>query len=178
YLEHDPVAPLNVYGDSKASAEGTVRAALSSALIVRTSAFFSPWDRYNFITLALQTLARGERFRAAEDWIISPTYLPELIDACLDLLIDGEEGLWHLANRGAVSWAALARQAAARFGLDPSLVEGVSGSELRLPARRPAYSALESARGSLLSSLDQALERYHRELLHRPDAAGVAALSV
>mgnify|MGYP000194449613 CR=1 FL=1 len=29
--------------------------------------------------------------------------------------IDGERGIWHLANAGAISWAGLARQAA----LDP-----------------------------------------------------------
>ena len=46
---------------------------------------------------------RGEL--VADDVVISPTYVPDLTHAALDLLIDGEGGLWHLANQGAVSWA-------------------------------------------------------------------------
>ena len=30
--------------------------------------------------------------------MVSPTYVPDLVHASLDLLIDGEHGLWHLAN--------------------------------------------------------------------------------
>ena len=33
-------------------------------------------------------------------------------------LLDGEKGIWHLTNQGAVSWHDLAREAAARAGLD------------------------------------------------------------
>src|ERR1051325_5249871 len=111
YVESDTVSPLNVYGRSKAEAEARVSAAHPSALVVRTSAFFGPRDEYNFVTLALRSLARGRAFAAASDCVISPTYVPDLVDASLDLLIDGERGVWHLSNRGALSWAELARLA-------------------------------------------------------------------
>ncbi|RDC63494.1 dTDP-4-dehydrorhamnose reductase [Adhaeribacter pallidiroseus] len=32
----------------------------------------------------------------AEDLIIAPTYVPDLVHACLDLIIDEEKGIWHL----------------------------------------------------------------------------------
>ena len=59
-------------------------------LIVRTSAFFGPWDRYNFAWHVLDRAARGETVRACPRTRVSPTCVPDLCHAALDLLIDGE----------------------------------------------------------------------------------------
>jgi dTDP-4-dehydrorhamnose reductase len=163
YVESDPVAPLGVYGRSKAEAERLVLAALPDALVVRTSAFFGPWDEYNFVTVALRALARGEEFAAADDCLVSPTYVPDLVSACLDLLIDGEGGVWHLANQGAVSWAGLARRAAVLAGLDPRAVRPVTTGSFGWAAARPPYGVLGSERGALLRPLEEALTCYVRE---------------
>nr|WP_052170958.1 family 1 glycosylhydrolase [Massilia sp. JS1662] len=160
YVESDTVAPLNVYGRSKAEAELRVQDKHPGALVVRTSAFFGPWDKYNFVTLALQALERGEPFRAARDMAVSPTYVPDLVHACLDLAIDGECGVWHLANVGTLTWAELAEQAAARAGVDASRLEAVSAESYGFAAPRPRYTGLHSERGILLPSLDHALGRY------------------
>lgn len=163
YVETDETSPLNVYGQSKAEAEREVLSRLPDALVVRTSAFFGPWDKYNFVTMALRTIASGHCFRAANDGYISPTYVPDLVHATLDLLIDNEQGIWHLANTSALTWADFARSAAEATGLDSSLVEACSTQSLNLTARRPRYSVLTSERGSLLPSLDDALARYLRD---------------
>ena len=163
YVEQDETAPLNVYGRSKAEAEREVLSTLPGALVVRTSAFFGPWDEYNFITTALRALASGRRFSAAGDAFISPTYVPDLVHATLDLLIDDEGGIWHLANAGALTWADFARSAVAAAGLDASLVEECSTLSLNLPAPRPGYSVLTSERGLLLPPLNDALARYLRD---------------
>ncbi len=160
YVESDTVAPLNVYGRSKAEAELRVQDKHPGALVVRTSAFFGPWDKYNFVTLALQALERGEPFRAARDMAVSPTYVPDLVHACLDLAIDGESGVWHLANVGTLTWAELAEQAAARAGVDASRLEAISVDDCGFAAARPRYTGLHSERGILLPSLDHALGRY------------------
>jgi dTDP-4-dehydrorhamnose reductase len=91
---------------------------------------------------------------------VSPTYVPDLAHATLDLLIDGEHGIWHLANESAVSWAELARAVATRRGLDPSLVDDCRCDSLQLAATRPAFSALSSLRARLLRPLDQALAAF------------------
>ena len=163
YVESDPVAPLNVYGRTKAAAERRVLAAHPGALVARTSAFFGPWDEYNFVTVALRELRAGRPFVAAEDATVSPTYVPDLVNAGLDLLLDGERGLWHLANPGETTWADLARTAAELAGVDPSGIEGRPAAELHLPAPRPLYSALASERGWIMPSLDDALRRYMAE---------------
>lgn len=163
YVETSETAPLNVYGRSKAEAEREVLSVMPGALVIRTSAFFGPWDEYNFVFAALRALASGENFRAAGDAIISPTYVPDLVHAALDLLIDGERGLWHLSNQGETSWADFARRAAEAAQLDAQLVKACPTTSLELTAPRPLYSALTSERGRLLPPLDQALARYVRE---------------
>jgi len=160
YVERDFTNPLNIYGQSKAAAEKQILEINPDALIIRTAAFFSPWDEYNFLSIALRTIRAGETFKAANDNFVSPTYLPDLVNAGLDILIDGESGLWHLANQGELTWANFARWAADLSGLKSSSVIECSTEELNLAAPRPAYSALGSERGILLPSLDSALNRF------------------
>jgi dTDP-4-dehydrorhamnose reductase len=160
YVESDCTAPLNVYGASKVAAELCVAELHRDSLVIRTSAFFGPWDEWNFPLQSLLQIAHGIPLDAACDLIVSPTYVPDLVDASLDLLIDGETGIWHLANSGAASWSDLARDIASRAGFSPDLVRPLTSAALGLAAQRPAYSVLGSERGSLLSSLDNALERW------------------
>lgn len=160
YVESCEVSPLNVYGHSKAIAERWVLQAHPCSLVIRTSAFFSPWDDYNFVTIALRTLASGQDFVAAADATISPTYVPDLVNATLDLLIDGECGIWHLANSCAIAWADLARRVATLAGLDTSRIHARPTKDLGWLAPRPTYSVLSSERGILLPTIDHALDRY------------------
>jgi len=109
---------------------------------------------------------------AAEDQVVSPTYVPDLVNASLDLLVDGETGLWHLAHPDAVSWADLARLAAWTAGLDPAQVQALPAAALGQLAARPRYAVLSSERGQLMTPLQSALERYLRDLdLARPPPA-------
>lgn len=160
YVESDQASPLNHYGRSKALAEVRVLDSLADALVVRTSAFFGPWDEYNFVTIALRTIRAGNVFRAAADSTVSPTYVPDLVNATLDLLIDGENGVWHVANHGAATWAELAINAAQRANLNSSLVEPCLMSDFGLPAPRPLFTPLSSERACVMPSLEDALARY------------------
>jgi dTDP-4-dehydrorhamnose reductase len=160
YLETDPVCPLNVYGQSKAEMERLVSRAYPDSLIIRTSAFFGPWDEYNFATILLRHLARGEKFTVPKGLAVSPSYVPDLVHASLDLLIDGESGIWHLANQGNVTWAEFGRQVAHAHGFSADLIEEVDPSQLGYIARRPAYSVLGTVRGPVMPSLERALRCY------------------
>jgi dTDP-4-dehydrorhamnose reductase len=99
-------------------------------------------------------------FEAAEDTIVTPTYVPDLVNAVLDLLIDSERGIWHLAGGDAVSWAELAARAATAAGIGARSLRPRPLHELRFPARRPRYSALASQRAAPLPPLADALPRY------------------
>jgi dTDP-4-dehydrorhamnose reductase len=152
------VAPLNVYGWTKAEAEQEVGRLMPQALIVRTSAFFGPWDIYNFATVALRELRAGRPFAAARDQVVSPTYVPHLTDATLDLLIDGESGIWHLASEGALSWYEFAARVAALAGVDTRTLIAIEAPERR--AAMPRYSVLGSERGKLMPPLEHAFAAF------------------
>ena len=154
YVESDPVRPLNAYGRSKAAMEAGC-ADLAGILTVRTAAFFSAADSYNFAVAVLDALAAGRPFAAADDHIVSPTFVPALVDATLDLLIDGATGPWHLTSGEAVSWADFAMQVAVAAAADTSLIHAVPGATLGWRAPRPGYAALGSDRGGPVGSLAQ-----------------------
>jgi dTDP-4-dehydrorhamnose reductase len=104
--------------------------------------------------------------------IVSPSYLPDLVHIALDLLIDGEQGLWHLPNPGQASWAELAAMLAGRADLPAPAYLPSRGRKLR-------NSALHSRRGALLPPLASALDRFVRDCevdwAPRPAALRVAA---
>jgi dTDP-4-dehydrorhamnose reductase len=163
YIESDPVGPLNIYGRTKAEAERRVLALYPEALVIRSSAFFGPWDRANFLTRVLEALKSGGSFRAEADAIVSPTYVPDLVERSLDLLIDGAAGLWHVANTGAVSWLTFARMAAAAAGLSSDGIRECQAVDLQRPAARPFFSVLGTERGSSLPPLEDSLLRFVRD---------------
>jgi dTDP-4-dehydrorhamnose reductase len=99
-------------------------------------------------------LQAGEVVEASDNAIVSPTYVPDLVHATLDLLLDGESGLWHLANQGSISWHGLAREIAGRTGLSPKKIRDSGGDK--------ADTTLASSRGQLLRPLEAALDDFVR----------------
>jgi dTDP-4-dehydrorhamnose reductase len=153
YLEGDQPNPACIYGRSKAEAEARVMSIDADALIVRTSAFFGPWDRYNFLINTVEQLRRGEEVVASDRKVVSPTYVPDLVHATLDLLLDEEKGIWHLTNQGAVSWHELACEAAdwAKLGRDRIR---------KAPDLDLVDTSLTSNRGVMLRGLDRSLSDF------------------
>jgi dTDP-4-dehydrorhamnose reductase len=82
--------------------------------------------------------------------------VPDLVHATLDLLIDGETGIWHLTNQGAISLHELAKEAAAAAKLDRSLIRRIRTDT----EAEPADTSLSSSRGILLRPLDRALSAF------------------
>jgi dTDP-4-dehydrorhamnose reductase len=156
YGEEDEINPRCAYGESKAEAERRVLAATDRALIVRTAAFFGPWDEHNFAWQVLAALGRGEQARACPLARVTPTFVPDLVHAALDLLIDGETGLWHLANHGGLSWHDFALAVARGAGHDPAMVVPVSGGE-------PRDTGLASRRGAIMRPFGPALDAWLAE---------------
>jgi dTDP-4-dehydrorhamnose reductase len=163
YLESDVVNPLNVYGESKALSEKAVLKTSPDSLVIRTSAFFGPWDQYNFNHWVETQLSNFQTVTVANDIFISPTYVPDLVHTALDLLVDQEKGIWHLANRGITTWADLAYEVAERCQLNIALINAVPSLAINYLATRPKYSVLGTEKGHLLPSLENALDRYFVE---------------
>ncbi|HYI42654.1 MAG TPA: family 1 glycosylhydrolase, partial [Sphingomicrobium sp.] len=153
YVEPDEPAPVCGYGRSKAEAEARLMEIDSDALIIRTSAFFGPWDRYNFIYNTVSALRRGEDVTASDKTVVSPTYVPDLVQATLDLLLDEEKGVWHLTNQGAISWHELACEVADRARVDRARLRPAEDATA-------ADTSLASKRGLMLRPLGQALDEF------------------
>jgi dTDP-4-dehydrorhamnose reductase len=164
YVESDEACALNVYGESKLLADRQVLAAHPGALVIRPGKVFAPGENYDFLSTSLRAIARGERVRVENDIRISGTYLPDLVHATLDLLVDGETGVWHLANSGAITPEQFLIAAADMVHLNPDLIDGAPISRLNHTALRPRYRVLESERGQLLPPLEDALQRYCRDV--------------
>ena len=160
YTETDEVAPINIYGESKAIAEQQIQELPGIQLIVRSAGFFTARGPDNLGARIALGLATGRNFGVSDDATFSPTYVPDLANAILDLLIDGETGVWHLTHGTAVSWAGLAKRIARAMEFQEDVVRPVAGAYL---AKRPAYSPLVSARGMILPSLDDAIGRFVQE---------------
>jgi dTDP-4-dehydrorhamnose reductase len=162
--ELHPVAPLNVYGASKAAMEEAIGTLSGRHLVARTAAFFSPRDSHNFAIYVVRSLSRGERVAAAADRGVTPTYVPHLCDAVLDLMLDSEQGVWHLSNGEALSWAEFAERVALACGLDTSLIDAIPAEEMGWRAARPRNCALISERGAPMPSFDTALAHFARNV--------------
>ena len=160
YVESDHPDPLGIYGLSKAQAEALSTGRHPATLLIRTAAFFSPHDTHNFARAVEQVLRDGGRFAASADHVVTPTYVPDLVRATLDLVIDGEGGIWHLTNEEALSWHAFAVRIAEAMGLDPRRIDAATPEQLGWRATRPRQAALTSTRGRLLPPLADALARH------------------
>ena len=163
YHEADPVLPLNIYGHSKSEAEKWVLAENASSLIIRSSAFFGPWDKYNFVYAVLDALQKEEPFCIPGDVIISPTYIPDLCHTAMDIFIDEEKGIWHLSNDGIITWADFGGIIAERSGCTKHKLISKPLIEMGWKAKRPLYSVLQSDKGIKLPQLDNALDRFFEQ---------------
>ena len=164
YVESDPIAPCCQRGYVQAQMETQVLQHYPSALVIRTGALLSPWYSPNVVTERLRDMI-AERAASNDDaTLISLTYVPDLVHACLDLLVDRERGYWHLANVGARTWIELVDEVANRANLKVAHATHAArtqGKRRSLP--HPLSYALKSERGQLLPSLDDALQRYQLE---------------
>lgn len=160
YTESDRVNPLNLLGLSKARAEEKVLSVYPEALVVRSSEIFSNLADDSAMSRMVAALSRRESIDVAEDVFISPTLVSDLIHSSIDLLIDGEANIWHVANQGTISWADLATEVASRAGYSSAQLVRKPYAALNFNAVRPSYSGLTSDRGIFLPTLENALDRY------------------
>lgn len=150
YRESHPVHPIGIFGRTKAEAERAILTAHRQALVVRTGPLFGA-GRPELVRQGLHEILRVGGVGLDRDLVVSPTFVPDLVHALLDLLIDGATGLWHLANEGRID----ARDFLARMRLPPA--DAIAGG-----GRTARNLSLGSERATLLPSLASALDRFER----------------
>lgn len=151
YRETDPVDPLGVYGASKLEGERLALAAHDRVVIVRTSWVYSYYGK-NFIKTMLRLLREKESIGVVADQVGRPTYAADLAAALLDVAGAYEvgsdarfHGIYHYADKGAISWFDLASAVKEIIGA-PCVIRPLTTAEYPTPAKRPAYSVLDTHR--------------------------------
>jgi len=150
YVETDPIAPLGIYGQTKALGEHLVAAANPRHVILRTAWVFSPFGS-NFVRTILRLLSDRE-LQIVSDQYGTPTYALDLADVVLGIAqrLSASPhsdcfGVFHAANTGSTTWFEFARAinaVAARQGATQRTIRPISTKEYPTRARRPAYSVL------------------------------------
>lgn len=151
YVETDAPGPLNVYGVSKLAGEQLVRAYCERHFVFRVASLFgvagSSGKGGNFVETMLRMAREGKPLRVIRDQVMSPTHTLDIARALLAFVERGvsEYGVYHCAGAGACSWHEFACAILARAGLAAD-VAPVLHTEYATKARRPLYSALDSAK--------------------------------
>jgi dTDP-4-dehydrorhamnose reductase len=163
--------PLSAYGWSKLSGERAVLAARQPGFaVVRTSWVFGPGGK-NFPRAILNKALKGEHLSVVDDQVGRPTYTIDLAEALLDVAdAPSASGVFHCSNEGVCSWLDFARVIVREAGLTNIEVRPMSSAQLTRPARRPAYSVLDTSRlaalrGKTLPHYEDAVRRYLKEEL-------------
>jgi dTDP-4-dehydrorhamnose reductase len=154
YTEDDPVAPLSVYGRSKAAGEDAVRQALDRHIVLRTSWVYGGYGS-NFLKTILRLALEHDELTMVADQFGCPTATADIADAILAIaarIADDDDATWgtyHFVGRGVTTWHGFAEEIvdvqAGITGRRPKVV-AIATSDYPRPARRPANSALDSSR--------------------------------
>jgi len=174
YSEDDAIAPLGVYGESKAAGEVAVREACPAHLILRTSWVFSSHGN-NFVKTMLRLGVERETLGVVADQFGKPTAAAELARLILMIfpMMDGRWGTYHLAQPETVSWHGFAEAifAEARtqgYELKVNQLSAICTKDYPTSARRPVNSELnceklESVFGISIKSWRESLAEVIRE---------------
>lgn len=149
YREDDAARPLSCYGVSKLAGELMVAVVDPAHLTVRTSGVIgaggSRQKGGSFVERILAQAREGRPLRVVSDQRFAPTVAGDLAEAAIALARAGVRGLVHVTNEGSCSWHELASAALEMAGM-AAPVEAIRAADLDLPARRPAYSVLDTSR--------------------------------
>lgn len=152
YIESDPTGPRTVYGDTKLQGERLVLEASPRHAVARSSWLFGVGGR-NFVDTMLRLAGEREFLQVVDDQVGCPTWTGHLAPALLGLIEREVNGLVHLAGGGHVSWNGFAREIFRQAEVE-CRVEGATTAEMRRPAPRPAWSAIESERDDVIAMPD------------------------
>ena len=141
YVESDLIAPLGVYGRTKAAGEAAARTC-PNHLILRTAWVYAAHGS-NFVKTMLRVGAERPELGVVHDQIGCPTSAHDIAYALLRLASLGATGTYHLAGADQASWYEFAVAIFAAAGLTPT-VNAIGTADYPTPAPRPANSRLDS----------------------------------
>ena len=146
YKEDHPTDPVNQYGTSKLLGEALALLKNPESVIIRTAWVYSEYGN-NFVKTMMRLMKERKEVGVVMDQIGAPTYARDLAHAILDIISGSEwvPGIYHYSNRGKISWYEFAEAIKIKNGFD-CVVKPITTPEFPTPAKRPAFSLLDTSK--------------------------------
>ena len=161
--EDVPPCPGSIYGYTKASAERIVML-YDKAVIIRTGWLFGGHQRkhYKFVENVIDRLYSRCNIKGSCDFVGSPTYVNDFIEAMVGIILSKKYGIYHVVNDGHASGYEIALEIAHILGLGTSNIDRVGAADVPDPGpRRSSSEALVTIHTSNpLRSWREALSEY------------------
>lgn len=147
YKETDFTDPVNMYGASKLSGEQEALKNNPSAIIIRTSWVYSSFGK-NFVKTMLRLMSEKESISVVNDQLGCSTYANDLAAAVMGIINKNDKpmpGIYNYCNKGVISWYEFALAIKEISGSDCK-VNPINSEQYPTPAKRPAYSVLDTTK--------------------------------
>jgi dTDP-4-dehydrorhamnose reductase len=166
--------PIGVYGQSKLKGEQLALQINPSCVIIRTSWVYSSFGN-NFVKTMIRLMNEKESINVVNDQIGRPTYARDLADGIMKIVekystLNNQYSIFNFSNSGnAISWYNFACAIKEKIR-SKCIVNPIPTSAYPTPAKRPAYSVLDTKKIEGLQEMEipnweDALERCLK-LLH------------
>lgn len=162
YVESDEIAPVTVYGKTKALGEKYIRENCDKYYILRTAWLYG--DGNNFVRTMIKLGKEKEEVNVVSDQHGSPTYTVDLA-SIINQVIEKElpYGIYHSTNEGFTTWYDFTKKIYELANINCK-VKPVTSEEFIRPAKRPKNSKMSKSKlienGVIIPKYEDALERY------------------
>lgn len=171
YYEEDSVPdPINWYGVTKFKGEQIVQAGISDHLVVRLAfPYRAKFEREDIVRFFLHRLEAGERVKAVDDWLMTPTFIDDIAPALDALILQNVAGIFHVVGSSSHTPFEMAHTIAETIQLDKSLIEAIKLKELfsgKVPRPRRLVMRNDKIRrlGVRMRSFKEGLEEVKKQL--------------
>ena len=149
--EDMPVAPIGVYGVTKAKGEEAVRNNTDKYYILRTAWLYG-WAGKNFVYTMIRAMNTHDAVKVVNDQKGTPTFAGNLAKVILQIIDDKtvSYGTYHVTDLGEITWWDFTNEIK-KQGIEAGwisekgkncVVNPCTTDEYPTPAKRPAYSVL------------------------------------
>ena len=150
--EDMPVAPIGVYGVTKAAGEKAVMDNCKKYFILRTAWLYG-WAGKNFVYTMIRAMNTHDAVKVVNDQKGTPTFAGDLAKVILEIISRGSMtpyGIYHVTDIGEITWWNFTNEIK-KQGIETGwinetgkncVVNPCTTDEYPTPAKRPAYSVL------------------------------------
>lgn len=155
--EEMKIAPIGVYGITKADGENAVKSETDEYYIFRTAWLYG-WAGKNFVYTMIRAMNTHDSVKVVNDQKGSPTFCGDLVGVILTTIERSQKGtpipcgIYHVTDLGEISWWDFTNEIK-RQGIECGYVTNkdcavnpCTTDEYPTPAKRPAYSVLDKSK--------------------------------